>query len=398
MNFINLKITLRSLSKNKFYTILSLSGIALTFIFISVIVMYLRQTTGNYPPTIYNDRTIMISDIPLLDGKSAYIDSGRVEYYKQLKEAEYIAYLNWQSPFIFNGYNVIWTPTGFVNSDFFNIFHFRYTAGRPFSKEEEEQKAAVLVMSKEYAKSFFGRTDVLGEKIEIQGTIFTIIGIFEKPNMQMKFSGNNLYIPRAFNKYLPQGHSSHDIYLKARNTGDIKALSNEVNRLHQQFYKQGTIESPPADREWRAMRDNVSGSFYVSILIALLFLLLIPAFNILSLNSGKIMDQIQETSIKRAYGATKQNLLKNILLENTILTMIGATIGILLTYPILQLINSFINSFDEATMALSMQMDIYMIGIIFILILVFSLLSTLIPARKVINSNITVELKGGNNE
>jgi putative ABC transport system permease protein len=398
MNLINLKIALRSLGRHKFYSVLSISGIALTFIFISVIVMYLRQTTGNYPPTIYNDRTIMLDNIPFANGKATDIDSSRVDYYKQLKEPEYIAFLNWQSPFIFNGYKVIWTPTGFVNSDFFNIFHFRYIAGRPFNKEEEENKITVLVMSQEYAKSFFGRTDVLGESIKVQGTIFSIIGIYEKPNWQRTFSENNLYIPRAFNKFIPQGHTSQDVYLKAKDTRSIKTVSDEVNRLHQQFFKQGTIESPPADREWKAMKDNVSDSFYISLSISMLFLLLIPAFNILSLNSGKIMDQIQEISIKRAYGATKLNVLGNLMLENIALTIAGAALGLLLTYPVLQMINSFINKFDEATMTLSMQTDIYTIGIIFILTLAFSLLSSFIPARKVINSNISEELKGGHNE
>lgn len=397
MNLINIKIALRSLFRHKFYTILSISGIAFTFIFISVIVMYFRQTTGNYPPTVFNDRTIMISYIPLQNGESVSVDLDQIGYYKQLKEPEYIAYLNWQSPFIFNGHKVIWTPAGFVNSDFFNIFHFKYKAGRPFTKEEEENKTAVLTMSKEYATLFFGKEDVLDEKIEIQGTIFTVIGIFEKPNMEMAFAQNNLYIPHTLNKYIPQGDTNHRIFLKAKEPKLVKAMSDEVNRLHQQLFQQST-EILPVDKDWKAMRDSISDSFFISISVAILLLLLIPAFNILSLNSGKIMDQIQEISIKRVYGATKIKVLENILLENTILTIMGAVIGIIFTYPMLHMINTFINSFDEATISLSMEIDVYMIVSIFILTLIFSLLSCFVPAYKVINCHIMEELKGGSYE
>lgn len=396
MNLIDLKLTLRSLQRYKFYTILSIMGIALTFIFISIVLMYIRQITGNVAPEIYKDRTIALDDyIPFHNGGSSNINAKMAEYYKQLKEPETVSLYNWQSPFIFNGNSVLWTPSGYVDSEFFNIFHFKYISGRPFNKNEEENKTPVLIMAKEYAQRFFRREDVLGEKIEIQGTEFTIIGVFEKPNYQARFGNNDLYIPRTFNKYLPQGYDGHSIFIKARNKSDIIKVSDEINRLHQQLHHQRMLNHSTMDREWSAMSESVSQSFLISITVALFLLLLIPAFNILSLNTGKIMDQIQETSIKRAYGATRRNILKNIFMENTILTFTGAILGLLLTFPFLYALNLFINSFDVAGISLAMNIDIYVIIGLFILIMAFSLLSCFIPARKVTHSNIIAELKGG---
>ena len=395
---IYLKIALHSLLKNKFYTVLNLSGTALTFIFISVVAIYFRQTTGNYPPEVYKDRTIQVSDILLENGKSVSVDSSLVSYYSRLKEPEYIAFFNWQSPFIFNGYKVIWTPAGYVNSDFFNIFHFRYFAGRPFNKNDEEKNDPVLVMSKEYAAAFFGKPDVLGNKIEIQGNTYSIIGIYEKPNIQMRFSDNDLYIPRAFNTYMPQGDTSHDVYLKAKDKGHVNTMSDELNRLHRQFFQQGTINSSPVIKKWNTMKEDVSQKFYISLSLALLFLLLIPAFNILSLNTGKIIDQMQETAIKRAYGATQLTILRDIFLENTLLALTGSFIGLLLTYPVLSAINSFINKYSDTKASLTAHIDLPVVAAILLLTLIFSLLSCYIPAHKVISSNITEELKGGNNE
>jgi len=358
--------------------------------------MFVRQTTGNTAPEVYKDRTIMLNDyIPFQDGGGSNIGANKAEYYKQLKEPETIALFNWQSPFIFNGNTVIWTPSGYVDSEFFDIFHFKYISGRPFNKNDEENKAPVLIMAKEYADRFFRRKNVLGEKIEIQGTEFTIIGVFEKPNYQARFGNNDLYIPRGFNKYIPQGYDGHSVFIKAKDKKEVIAVSNEINRLHQQLYQQGILDSAPVNKEWSAMSEHVAQSFYISISVAILLLLLIPAFNILSLNTGKIMDQIQETSIKRAYGASRQYILKNIFMENTILTFTGAIIGLLLTYPFLHALNAFINSFDVVGISLSMNMDIYVIIGIFILIMIFSLLSCFIPARKVTHSNIIIELKGG---
>lgn len=396
MNSIDLKLTLRSLKRHKFYTVLSILGITLTFIFISIVLMFVRQTAGNVAPEIYKDRTIMLDNsIPFQNGGSGDINSKTVQYYKQLREPDVIAFYNWQSPFIFNGSSVFWTPSGFVNSEFFDIFHFKYIAGRAFNKNEEEHKIPVLIMAKEYADRFFKRKNVLGDKIEIQGTEFTIIGIFEKPNYQAMFGNNDLYIPRTFNKYIPQGDDSHTVFIKAKEKKDILSVSTEINRLHQQLYQQGILKSAPVNKEWSAMSESVTQSFFISISIAILLLLLIPAFNILSLNTGKIMDQIQEISIKRAYGAARQNIMKGIFLENSILTFLGAVLGLLLTFPFLNALNFLFNSFDAIGISLSMSLDIYVVIGIFILIMIFSLLSCFVPARKVIYSNIIVELKGG---
>lgn len=395
---IHLKIALRSLLKNKFYTVLNLSGTALTFIFISVVAIYFRQTTGNYPPEVYKDRTIQVSNILLENGKSIDIDSTLVAYYSRLKEPDRIAFLNWQAPFIFNGYKVIWSPTGYVNSDFFSIFQFRYLAGRPFNKNDEEKKDPVLVMSKEYAMAFFGKQDVLGNKIEIQGNTYSIIGVYERPNMQMTFSAIDLFMPRAFNTYMPQRDYSHTVYLKAKDKKQVNAVSDELNRLHRQLFQQGAINSAPVTKKWSAMKEDVGQKFYISATLALLFLLLIPAFNILSLNTGKIMDQMQEMSIKRAYGATRLNILKDIFVENTLLALAGSFIGLLLTYPVLASINFFIHKFSNTRTSLTAHIDFSIIAAILLLTLVFSLLSCYIPARKVMNSNIMEELKGGNNE
>jgi len=360
--------------------------------------MLISQTTGNYPPEIYKDRTLSIYDILLENGETHYIDSGEVEYYNQLRKPEHIAFLNWQAPFVFNGHKVIWTPTGYVNSDFFNIFHFKYAAGRPFNKEDEEKKDPVLIIAKDYAENFFGKTDVMGEKIEIQGTIFSIIGVFEKPNLQLTFSENNLYIPRGFNKYLPQRNTSHKIYLKAKDKSSIQAMSDELNLLHKQLFQQGIFKSPPIDKDWPVMKDQVSQTFYLYTTFGLIFLLLIPAFNILSLNSEKIMNQIQQISIKRAYGATKRNILNDILTENTLLTLMGAILGILLNYPLLNILISLINKFGDISISLTMHTDIFILAGIFLLTLLFSLISCYIPARRIVNSNIAEELKGGKYE
>lgn len=398
MNFINLKIIFRSLQKNKFYTILCITGIAFTFIFISMILMFIRTQHGNIVPEVNKDKTISINKILLENGNSITVDSAIVKYYTQLRTPEYIAHLNIQSPDVYNGKMMIWSPIGYTNSDIFKIFEFKFLAGRPFTDEEVENKTPVLVATKEYAESFFGKTDVLGENIEIQGTIFNIIGIIEGPSNISTLGQYKLYIPYTFNKYMPHP-GRQTIFLTAKDIESVPTMSDEINRLHQQLFAQGSIDSKPVNTDWKSMKDSVGNFLFISMSVIIIILLLIPAFNIISLNTGKILDQMVELSLKRVYGASRRTIFYEIFKENTIVTIIGAFLGLSLTPVLLHAISIYISSIGVRNMKLvyTMSIDIYVIAAIFLLILIFSLISCFVPALKVMNSAITEELKGGKN-
>jgi len=363
-----------------------------------MILMFLRTQYGNIVPEVNKDKTISINRILLENGQGKPIDSTIVKYYAQLKSPEYIAYLNIQSPDIYNGKTMIWSPIGYTNADFFKIFEFKYIAGRPFSSEEVENRSPVLVVTKEYAESFFGRTNVLGENIELQGNIFNIIGIIEGPSNISTFGQYKLYIPQTFNKYMPHP-DWHTVYLKAKDIQSVPEVSDEINRLHQQLFAQGSIDSKPLNSEWKSMQDSVQNVLFISMSVIIMILLLIPAFNIISLNTGKIMDQMVELALKRTYGASRRTIFYEIFRENTIVTIIGAALGLSLTPLLLHLISIYISSIGVRNMKLvySMSIDMYIIAAIFLLILIFSLVSCFVPALKVMNSVITEELKGGKN-
>jgi len=367
--------------------------------------IFLKIQTGNITPEVNKDKTIEVEQILFQNGDKVSIDSTLAAYYSQLKEPEYVARYNSQFFRIHNGYKIIYSPAAYINSDFFNIFKFKYIAGRPFSKDEEINKIPVLVITKEYAESFFGRVNVLGESIEILGNKFKIIGIVEGPNNFSRFSNGRLYIPYTLNN-IPRRNAYpwYNIFLKAKNKESLPKISEELNRLHRQLFKQGAIKSEPAETEWKSMKDKVSNSLYISIIALIIIQLLIPAFTIISLNSGKIMDQMVEFSIKRAYGASRRIIFYEIFKENTIVTLIGSILGLILTpitfMGVAKLINDNLSTGNyKITFSIPANvLDGYMITELFALILIFSLLSCFYPALKVVNAVIADELKGGINE
>lgn len=392
MNIINFKIIFRSLLKNKFYSTLSILGVALTFIFLTVVFITIRQMTGNIAPDINKDKTISFSSFRLENGDDVWIDSALVKNYLELKEPEYIAYLNSQSPAVFHNERIVQDAIGYTNADFFNIFKLEFIAGKAFDVNEEN--TPVAIMTDEYAKKYFGTTDVIGSKYELQGYTFTVIGVIRKAYM-FSAAKYSLYIPYKFDKFIPQRDMDHIIFLKAKDKESVKIMSEELNRMNQQLFRQGIIKSQPIIKEWETMNIISHTPILISFGVIIALLLLIPAFNILSLNSGRIMDQVEELSIKKAYGASRFTVFRGLITENLISTSIGALLGLILTIPFIQVLLLFINKFSSQPLSLIFKMDIYIVIIILIVTIIFSILSSFIPAWAISKNKIINGLKGG---
>lgn len=392
MNLINFKIIFRSLLKNKFYSLLSIFGVALTFIFLTIVFITVRQITGNISPDVNKDKTISFSSLQLENGKKYWVDSALVKNYLQLKEPEYIAYLNTQAPTVFHNERAIRSSVGYVNADFFNIFQFEYIHGKGFGKEDEDRP--VVVMTKDYALRYYGKTDVIGEEYKSQGTTFTVIGVVEN-SYQFSAASYGLYIPYKFDKFIPQRDTGHIIFIKARDKDAVESMATELDRMNQHLFQQGILQSAPIAEERKPMSAITHTPVLISIGVIIALLLLIPAFNILSLNTGRIMDQTEELSIKKAYGASNLNIFRELITENTISTTIGALLGLILTPLFIHGIVSFINKLSSEPIQFILKIDMYVVIIVVLATLVFSILSSFIPAWVVSRRKIIDGLKGG---
>lgn len=87
--------------------------------------------------------------------------------------------------------------------------------------------------------------------------------------------------------------------------------------------------------------------------MAILLLLLIPAINIVTLNMANVDNYSDEIALKRALGAGLWDSFMQVITEIALLVIVGAILGIFLTYPVADWISvSFFNNGDEGQISL----------------------------------------------
>src|SRR5258705_151522 len=114
------------------------------------------------------------------------------------------------APFFIDGR---WTST-----DFFPMFEVPFLAGRPWTTEDDAQKARVVVIAKPLADKLFGSLDVIGKSVRAAGTDLRIVGVIDDwrpaPHFYDLFTGSyssdeQLFVPFSTTRELKFDHNGN---------------------------------------------------------------------------------------------------------------------------------------------------------------------------------------------
>lgn len=120
----------------------------------------------------------------------------------------------------------------------------------------------------------------------------------------------------------------------------------------------------------------------------LLFFILLPTLNLINLNVSRIMDRSAEIGVRKAFGANRQNVIMQFIIENIVQTIIGGALGLGLALATIYFLNNS-GYLGKAELALNPSFFFYSL----IITLLFGILSGLLPALKMSGLQIVHALK-----
>ncbi|GAB4333830.1 MAG: hypothetical protein OHK0038_10290 [Flammeovirgaceae bacterium] len=132
-----------------------------------------------------------------------------------------------------------------------------------------------------------------------------------------------------------------------------------------------------------------SDKLTIAFVIAALLFMLLPSLNLVNINLSRIMERASEIGVRKAFGASSNDLVLQFVIENVFLTLVGGLIGLVLSLLAL----SYINSLEYISYAqLSLNFRVFLIGLV--ISLVFGILSGVYPAWRMSKLHPVAALKG----
>lgn len=261
-----------------------------------------------------------------------------------------------------------------VSSDFFAMFDARFRYGGGWSVHDDDQRAAVVVISSALNQKLFGGADSVGREISLDAHVYRIVGVLDDWEPRPRFFDvastyypfdhpRQLYLP--FSRAIDLQKATSGQFYCSTNTVDpdlpdwssvlhsecawIAAWVELPTRTDAARYRDwlrnyaaeqqrlGRFGWPPNVRLSDVMQWLHQDNFYVipkaselSMIVSVSFLL-ICLVNVIGLMLARFMRRAPEIGVRRALGASRGAIYRQFLVEAAATGLAGGMLGLLLT-------------------------------------------------------------------
>ncbi|MGH9837938.1 MAG: ABC transporter permease [Blastocatellia bacterium] len=283
-----------------------------------------------------------------------------------------------------------------VSGEFFKTLGVQPQAGRSFLPEESRPGGnPVAVISHGFWQRLLGgKADFSNTALKIDSLNYTVVGVmppaFDFPNRA------EVWIARELTP-LNTSRTAHNWNVIARlgNGVTLAQARTEVSALGRQLKQQFGKETDAADfsltpQHEFLVRDVKSGLWLIGGAVALL--LLIACANVANLLLAQATTRRQELSVRQALGASRWRLTRQFVTECVMLTLIGASLGVLLSFWGVDLLTGLVS--NGLPRAETISVNLRVLAFSFGLALLTGLVLGLVPALRSGSKNLQADLKG----
>ncbi len=263
-----------------------------------------------------------------------------------------------------------------VSGGCLSILNLELYAGRWIKNTDLENHSYVIVISYDTAVEYFGRGDVVGERLSLDGKSFQVVGVLSEDSvslssaMTVKSSDDTSetvilegFIPYstlsriaenvlAINQFYVSSAQEDSMELAERKLEEIlqKRFGNDEDAFSIQNQSDVLEAMQEVDQTMSLMLGGIAA-----------ISLLVGGIGIMNIMLVSVTERTREIGIRKAIGAGKANIMLQFLLEALIVSMAGCVAGIGCSFAGLKIIGQFMGT----GMTVSMNGNVALLSAVF---------------------------------
>jgi len=230
-----------------------------------------------------------------------------------------------------------------VGPAYLSIAGLRLARGRFFTAEESEAAAPVAVLGQGVAASLFGTEDPVGRYVKANQQWYRVIGVAgpeavvqtDVAGLPAQDRNHIIYVPlmsavlRLEDALSWQKDEIDGIYLQFDPAADITAAGALVRGLLDAAHRGAGDFSVIVPAELLAQQQRTRRIFQVVMVAIASISLLVGGIGIMNIMLASVLERTREIGVRRAVGARRRDIVRQFLIETSLITISGGVAGIL---------------------------------------------------------------------
>lgn len=310
----------------------------------------------------------------------------------------------------------------YVDEAFWQVFPFTFLSGKPFTEADQQSGLRTVVMAASLATRLFGTTEVMGREVSLDFKRYRIAGVVKDASFAADKTYALLWMPYTAVEGLETVWEADlyggalgpfKAYVLCPSAGEIESVKAEAEENIARYAStlgelKLTVNGQP-DRQWQTVFRHYGGEdidwtrLLIRYALIFLILLLIPAVSLSGMTDSRMERRLSEMGVRRAFGAPMGSLMKQVISENLLFTLLGGGVGLGFSYLlvlrcsnwILYILQQSVDVLPEGVRVVfspSMLMNYTVFSIAFVVCLVLNLASAVIPAWRASHREVIYSL------
>jgi putative ABC transport system permease protein len=225
--------------------------------------------------------------------------------------------------------------------------------GRMFTEGEDQRAASVVILGHDTWQKLFGNANAIGKEVQIDGDMFTVIGVADK--LKEAFGGgtnpedNKALFPfNTFYHLHPEDVTTNGVWISVKYDSpknralvedEVRGMLRIRRKVHTWQPDNFAIFSPESiARLWK----ELTGGLAIFMVAVSSVGLLVGGVGVMNIMLVSVTERTREIGVRKAIGATRGNILVQFTMEATTLSAIGGVIGILIGAIITVLVRTIV--------------------------------------------------------
>ena len=311
----------------------------------------------------------------------------KVSLYHSRNYTEGIYYLNTQ----FNGGSVYG-----IDEQYLSVYGLQVKSGRGFTEADFSNFRKVALVDGSAVTSLFGGKSPVGEVIELQGDVFTVVGVVALSDtfaptinsindywLYADTSSGAIYMPSSVWPTAYRFDEPQNVAIKVGNTDDMASVGQAAADLlteKQIMDKESDFDYRSQDMLEQAQQlQSMSESPNMQLVWIASISLIVGGIGVMNIMLVSVTERTSEIGLKKALGAKKRRIRMQFLTEAAVLTSLGGLIGVASGIGLAELISNMMQ------IPVSVSIPAILIAVVFSTVI--GIVFGLVPAIKAANLN-----------